>query len=77
MKERQRNRNRFFNAKNITIGSGLLTFLAGIIHNDLKKENSFLKNIFRKITGSNKKPDSSNILDITDSAKIIESDKKK
>ena len=54
MRERQRNRNRFFNAKNITIGSGLITILGKMIYDDIKRENSFIKNTVKRIFGSSR-----------------------
>jgi len=77
MKDRERNRNRFFNTRNITIGGGIITLLARVIYNDLKKENGFIKSIYRKITGFYNKEDLNNITDINGSVKIIESGNKK
>jgi hypothetical protein len=54
MHKRQRIRNRFLNAKSITLGGGLITFLCKVIYDDLKRENSFIKGIFRKFSGSSK-----------------------
>jgi len=72
-----KDRNRFFNAKNITIGGEILTILGKIIYNNLKKENGFIKSIVRKILNLDKNVKSDNILDVSDSFKIIETNNNK
>ena len=52
MLDRQRNRFRFFNMRNATIGGGILTFIGKIVYDDLKNDDGIIRSTYRKMIGS-------------------------